>query len=207
MYQFNSSARSRKKAMASRVFACLFLAAGLLGTTSFAVPVQEVGVVECVIGDKTVKMLLTGSAVRTKHFLKIYTIDSYIEQGVKVRTPEDMIAIDQPKQLRICMLRSVDGPTMADAFTEILRINFPEPAFAEELKTVVKILESQDTQKGDAICFSHIPKVGLHCKTANDKTYLIRNVDFSKAVWGNYFGKHNVSEAMKKNLLSRLPKE
>ncbi len=193
--------------MASRLFVSLILTTGLFGSTGFAILGQEAGVVDCVIGDQTVKMLLTGSAVRTKHFLKVYAIDSFIEQGMKVRTPEDMITADQSKQLRITMLRAVDGPTMADALTEILRANYPEPAFEDELKTVVKILESQDAKKGDAICFSHVPKVGLHCKTADGKTYLIRNVEFSKAVWANYFGKHNAGESVKKDLLARLLKQ
>jgi hypothetical protein len=32
-------------------------------------------------------------------------------------------------------------------------------------------------------------------------------VEFSQAVWENFFGKHNVGEDIKQALLSRLPKE
>jgi len=168
---------------------------------------QEAGLVECKIGGRQVKMLHTGSAVRTKRFFKIYAIDSYVEQGVKIRTAQDMIGMDQAKQLRILMLRNVTGPNMAEAFTEILRANHPEPAFNEEVETVGKILRSQTAKKGEEIWFTHVPNVGLHCKTSEGMNYLILNVEFSKAVWENYFGNHNVGENVKQALLSRLPKE
>ena len=189
--------------MLTRPTACLLLTACLIGE----IRSEEPRVVECTIGERSVKLSLTGSAVRSKHFLKIYAIDSYIEEGAKIRSAEDMIASDQAKQLRIMMLKTVDGPTMAEAFTEIFRANYPEPAFADELDKVLKILESETAKKGDTIWFSHVPKAGFHCKTSNDKTYLIRNVEFSKAVWGNYFGKHNAGETVKKELLGKLPKE
>ena len=37
-------------------------------------------------------------------------------------------------------------------------------------------------------------------------TYLVRNVEFSKVIWGNYFGKH-VVENMRRGLSANLPKD
>ena len=105
------------------------------------------------------------------------------------------------------MLRNVAGPDMAEAFTTILRSNHPEPAFDEEVKTVAKILRGQTARKGDEIWFTHVPKVGFQCKASGGMMHLVRNVEFSKAVWENYFGKNNVGENVKQGLLSRLPKE
>ena len=46
---------------------------------------EENGVIESKIGDRRVKMMLTGSAIRTRCIFKIYANDSYVEQGLKVR--------------------------------------------------------------------------------------------------------------------------
>ena len=151
-------------------------------------------------------MMLTGSAVRTRSIFKIYAVESYVELGLKVRTPQDMIALDRPKQLHILMLRNVAGPDMAEAFTAMLRSNHPEPAFDEEVKTVANILRGRTAHKDDEIWFTHIPKVGFQCRDAAGAVHLVRNVDFSRAVWENYFGKNNVGENVKRALLSRLPK-
>jgi hypothetical protein len=48
--------------------------------------------------------------------------------------------------------------------------------------------------------------VGLHFKRVGGEETLIRDVAFSKALWENYFGKHNVSEEVKSGLLSLLEK-
>jgi hypothetical protein len=96
---------------------------------------------------------------------------------------------------------------MAEAFKNTLRANHPEPAFDEEVKSVAELLRGQTAHKGDEIWFSHVPKVGFHCRSSGGMLHLVRNVEFSKAVWENYFGKHNVGEQVKQGLLSRLPKE
>jgi hypothetical protein len=168
---------------------------------------EEATAIESKIGDRQVKMMLTGSAVRSKSIFKIYTIASYVEQGLKVRTAEDMIAVDGPKQLHLLMLRNVNGPEMAEAFVTTVRANHPEPEFDAEVNAVAKILQGQTAHKGDDIWFTHIPKVGFQCRAPGGMVHLIRNVEFSKAVWENYFGKHNVGDNVKQALLSRLPKE
>ena len=183
------------------------LAGGL--TCPFAMQLRgdESKVVEKKIGEQTVRLQLTGSAVRTKSIFKVYTIDSYVEAGVKVRTAEELMDADAPKLLHLVMLRNVSGPEMSDAFVSLLRANHPEPAFEDEVKSVATLLRNRNVHKGDEIWFSHIPKVGIQCHLGEDMTHLVRNVAFSKAVWGNYFGKHNVGEHVKKGLLSRLPQE
>jgi hypothetical protein len=181
--------------------------AGMLGISLKNIGAGESAVIESKIGGRHVKMMLTGSAVRTKSIFKVYSIDSYIEQGLKVRTAEDIVAIDGPKQLHILMLRNVSGPDMAEAFITTVRANHAEPEFDAEVTLVAKILRGQTAHKGDEIWFTHIPKVGFQCRAPGGVVHLIRNVEFSKAVWENYFGKHNVGDNVKQALLSRLTKE
>ena len=189
------------------IFLALTLCGGLAGPIVHELRAGEPDQIESKIGGRSVKMVLTGSAVRTKSIFKIYSIESYIEHGLKVRTAEDMVAADQPKQLHLVMLRTVSGPDMADAFTSMVRANHPEPAFDVEVKKVAAILRAQTIQKGDEVWFTHVPKVGFQCRAPGGMSHTIANVAFSKAVWENYFGKHNVGDNVKQALLSRLPKE
>jgi hypothetical protein len=185
----------------------VLLAGGLFVWLDSGARGDESDVIDCKIGDRQVKMMLTGSAVRSKSIFKIYAIDSYVEQGLKIRTARDMIDVAGPKQLHLVMLRDVAGPDMAEAFTTTLRSNHPAPAFEEEVKAVAGMLRGQTAHKGDEIWFTHIPRVGFQCRTSGGVTHLVPNVEFSKAVWENYFGKNNVGEHVKRGLLSRLPKE
>ncbi len=168
---------------------------------------EENTIIESQIGGRPVKLVLTGSAVRTKSIFKVYSVDSYVEQGCGIRTAQDMISSDRPKQLHLVMLRAVAGADMADAFVAHLRANHPEPEFAAEVKKVADLLRSRTSEKGDEIWFSHVPNVGFEFRAPGGMTGTVANVAFSKAVWENYFGKHNVGEHVKAGLLSRLPKE
>src|SRR5262245_58782120 len=100
--------------MFGRVIGVLLL--GAFGSPWGNLHADENKTIESKIGGRQCKMVLTGSAVRTKSIFKVYAIDSYIEHGAGIRTAEDMIAVDGPKQLHLVMLRTVAGPDMADAF-------------------------------------------------------------------------------------------
>ncbi len=186
-------------------FAWGLLVLGLSYAADNPLPGDEQETIENKIGDRQVKLMLTGSAVRSKGIFKVYTVGSYIEQGVRIRTARELVVADRPKQMHLCMLRNVAGPDMADAFVAVFRSNHPEPAFNEEVKTVAKILSGQTAHKGDDIWFTHIPKIGFQCQSSAGIAHLVRNVEFSKAVWENYFGQNNVGESVKLGLLSRLP--
>jgi hypothetical protein len=156
------------------------------------------------IGGKEVKMVPTGSGVRTKGIFKVYNITSYIEQGTKVATAEQLAAADCPKQLHMEMLLSVSGADMAEAFTKLFRLNYPAPAFEDEVLAFSVLLRGRAANRGDHVWLTHVPGVGLHYRHVGHPEKLIRNVEFSKAFWNNYLGKHNVGEAVKKGLVSKL---
>ncbi|MBM4073388.1 MAG: hypothetical protein FJ271_31365 [Planctomycetes bacterium] len=156
------------------------------------------------VGDRTVTMTLTGSAVRKKLFFQVYSIASYVEKGVSIRTAEQLAAANVPKQLHLIMLRNVSGPDMADAFESITRKNYPAPVFADEIKTFSNLLRSRTASSGDHFFLTHIPKVGLEVKHLGKETVVIRNPQFSQAVWDNYLGRTNVGEDVKRGLISKL---
>ncbi len=159
------------------------------------------------VGNEEVTMVVTGSAVRTKSFFKVYSIKSYIEEGNKVRSADELIAADCPKQMHLVFLLSVDGPTVASAFEENLRANHPAPEFAEETLALVKVLYDTPFRRGDEVWFTHIPNVGFHCRFSDGSEHFIGNVEFSRAIWENYLGRYNCGERGKRGLLDRLPKD
>ncbi len=201
--------------MSSRLFACALMAFALttFALTAFAataVPAQDGGSfppsIESKIGDDQVKLVRTGTAVRKKGIFKVYAVASYVQEGAKVGTAEELAAADCAKQLRLFFLRPVGGREMAQSFKTVLRLNYPEPAFADEVKTLIELFEKTSAQRGDEVLITHVPKVGLLCRRAGREEVLIKNVDFSKALWDNYLGKRNVGEAVKQGLISGLPR-
>jgi hypothetical protein len=183
-----------------------------LGAAVLAVEMVEVpgssarfaGEVDAAIGGKAVKLGLTGVALRTKLLVNVYAIASYVEKGAPVSSPEALAQADCPKRLHLAMERSVDGKDMAEAFRAALRLNHPEPAFAEEMNQLLQFMRSCAMRKGEHAFLTHVPGIGLQINVAGKADFLIKNVAFSQAVWEMYLGKKNVGEAIKRGLTSRL---
>jgi hypothetical protein len=159
---------------------------------------------EVSVAGQTVKLALTGTALRTKLIVNVYTIGSYVQQGVKVQSAEDLATVDCPKQLHLVMERNVDGKDMAEAFASAIRMNYSEPAFKDEIQLLTRYLQGMTVQKGDHIYLTHVPGAGLDCSIAGKTSMMIKNARFSQAVWEIYLGKHNLGENIKRGLTSRL---
>ncbi len=187
-------------------------AVALFGSTLLAV--ELVGVpggnmkypseIDAAVGGTNVKMVLTGTAMRTKFIVNVYTIGSYVQQGKTVSSAESLAAADCVKRLHLVMERTVDGKDMAEAFRTAIRMNHPEPEFNDEVNTLIQFMRSTSARKFDHILLTHVPGVGLHCNLAGRADFLIKNVGFAHAVWEIYLGKNNLGESVKKGLLSRL---
>ena len=52
------------------------------------------------IGGKPLNLVLTGSALRKKYGFSVYTVASYVQQGVKIRDASDLAKADVAKQLQ-----------------------------------------------------------------------------------------------------------
>src|SRR4051794_31880513 len=61
------------------------------------------------IGGKPVRLVLTGTAMRTKYGFSVYAIGSYVQEGVKVRNGDELARIAAAKQLQLIFERDVDG--------------------------------------------------------------------------------------------------
>jgi hypothetical protein len=158
------------------------------------------------IGGQKVKLVKTGQAIRKKAIFNVYSVACYVEEGAKIRTAKEMVDADCPKMLHLVMLRAVTGKSMSESLVSILRQNHPAPAFAKELQALREKMITADANLGDHVLIIHVPKVGLKFQRVGDDEVVIRDVAFSKALWENYFGKHNLGDEVKNGLLSLVAK-
>lgn len=156
------------------------------------------------VGGRPVKLTLTGSALRTKYLLRVYSVASYVQEGTSVRTADSLAKIDAAKQLILVFERDVDGSTMASAFRDAIGMSHPAPAFAAELTQLERHFVANPMKQGDQIRLTHIPKVGLDVKVNARPSILIRGVGFAQAAWGAYLGPNNLGIAIKEGLSARL---
>lgn len=182
-------------------------AAGALATEWVSAPGCDVKFptpLENQIGDKKVKLVVTGTAMRKKFIFNVYAVAGYIQEGVKVRSAAELAASNAPKQFHLVMVRDVDGPTMAEAFESAIRANYPAPAFDSEIKTLTDFMRSISVVEGDHVWLTHIPDVGFHCEVVGKTQLTIRSKGFSKAIWDIYLGPNNLGDSVKKGLTNRL---
>ena len=156
------------------------------------------------IGDKKFPQKLTGTGMRKKAIINVYTIGSYVTTDFAGKTPEDLAGADVVKQLHLVMQRDIKGADMAHSFDGGIRANYPGE-FEDELRKFGAMVRAQDVVKGDQVWITHVPGYGLHIHLVGKRSEFIPGMRFAKAVWDIYLGPKNVGEAVKKGLVSRLP--
>jgi Chalcone isomerase-like len=155
-------------------------------------------------GGEPVKMVLTGAAMRTRWGFSVYSVGSYVREGVAVRGAADLVGAAVPKQLLLCFERDVDGATLAQSFRDAIALNHPAPAFAAEVAALSRFLEASPVKEGDRLWLSSIPGVGLRCQRVGGPEVTIGGVAFAHAVWEIYLGRKNLGAAIQSGLTSRL---
>jgi hypothetical protein len=163
--------------------------------------------IESDIGGRQISLVRTGEAIRFQGRIQVYAVASYVQEGVPVRSAEELVAADCAKQMHLFMLRYIPSIMMAQAFESTFRANHPVPAFADEVKRVLTLFRSASVRPGVHVWLTHIPEVGLQCLVDGQEPIIIESVEFSRAVWENYFGRYNVGEAVKEGLLSGLDRD
>jgi len=172
--------------------------AGRVGDSRFPVSIAAN------IGGKSVRLGLTGSALRTKYRFRVYAVASYLQEGLAVAGAESLATLDAPKLLHLVFERDVDGSTMADAFRQSIGRSYPAPAFAGELAQLERHFVANPVKQDDHIRLTHIPGVGLGVQVNGQPVMVIRSVGFARAAWGTYLGRNNIGVAVKDGLTSRL---
>ncbi len=156
------------------------------------------------IGDKPVRLVLTGTALRTKYRFHVYGIGSYVQEGIKVGDASGLARIDAIKQLHLIFERDVDGATMAKSFRESIGMSHPAPAFSTELASLERFFLAHPVKQGDHIRLTNIPGTGLVVQMNAERGMVIPRPDFARAAWETYLGRKNLGVAIKSGLTSRL---
>jgi hypothetical protein len=163
--------------------------------------------IEQTIGGRSVKLFRTGAAARKKLGFKVYDVASYLQEGARAKSGEELAAAPEAKQLLLIFSMSVAGDDMAQALESTLRLNYPAPAFAKETELLLVQVRKNTARKGDRILMTHIPDKGLHYRFQSKddvQELLIPNPAYSKVVWDNYFGEYNCGENVKIGLVAEL---
>ena len=155
-------------------------------------------------GGKPMRLVLTGTAMRTKFGFSVYAIGSYVQEGLKVRDAEELARTPAAKQLHLIFERDIAGATMAQSFRESIGMSHPAPAFAAELAKLEAFFLAHPVKRGDRVLLSYNPGVGLGCQVAGTPGMTIGNVGFAQATWDVYLGRKNLGVAIKAGLSSRL---
>lgn len=161
-------------------------------------------ITEYIVNAKSNKMALTGVAMRSKFLVNVYAIASYVQEGIKLKSPDEIINADIYKQLNLVMERQVDGREMAASFKASVLLNHKEEEFPEELTLLNNLFKEIKVVKGDQVKLTHLPGIGIHCQVVEKIEVTIKSVAFSKAIWEIYFGKNNLGDGIKKGLISKL---
>ena len=195
----------RKRSLFTAAIVCmagLAIAAEMVGVPgssarfASAVDVQAAG--------KTVRLNLTGTAIRKKAVFSVYAIASYLQEGVTAKNAEQLAAAESVKMLHLVMERDVSGKDMAEAIQAGVRLNHPGDTFAAEMKKVGQILGSMNLRKGDQVLLTAVPGAGMRCQVVGKTDVVIENYKFARAIWDIYLGRQNVGESVKIGLTSRL---
>jgi hypothetical protein len=156
------------------------------------------------LGDQTVRLVLTGTAMRKRYGLNVYAIGSYVQEGTAIRDADALMRAAVVKQLHLVFERDVDGATIAQSFRESIGMNHPAPAFAAELSRLSAFFHANPVQRGDHIWLTSIPGAGLACHLGSKPGVMIANPTFAQAAWEVYLGRKNLGVAIKSGLSSRL---
>lgn len=192
------------------------LAAALVGLGPLARVVEAAGggatasnplfpaTIDSQVGGKRMRLVLTGTAMRTWWGLSVYAIGSYVQEGAKVRDAETLVRAPVVKRLHLAFERDVDGSKMAESFREAIGMNHPAPAFATELARLERYFTAHSARRGDHIWLTYLPGAGLDCLLAGWPGVRIDNEGFAQAAWEVYLGKKNLGTAIRTGLTSRL---
>jgi hypothetical protein len=193
-----------------RILATLVVLVGLRAVTSTAAERIRGGdqrfaaSIASQVRGKPVRFVLTGTAMRTKYGLSVYAIGSYVEEGVRIRNPDELARVNVAKQLHLIFEREVDGGTIASSFREAVAMNHPAPAFAAELNRLEAYFRPYSARRGDHVVLNWLPGVGLSCQMLGRPSVLIESPSFAQAAWEVYLGPRNLGAAIKEGLTSRL---
>lgn len=150
------------------------------------------------------ELRLTGTGLREKVFINVYTVASYVAADAKLSGRAALAGLDAKKRLHLVMERDVDGETMAEAFLEAIEKNHDPSTMKPQIAQLDGYLRGKKAKDDDHIAFDHVPGKGVRISRTGREPIFIEGMGFARAVWNIYLGKENVSGDIAQGLVSRL---
>ena len=154
-------------------------------------------------GGKPVKLALTGTAIRHRTIIAQYAVASYLQEGVKAKSADQLAAADAYKVLHLILESDVNGKELSEAITSAVRRSIPK-GLNNELHQLRIILGEQTLKTGQEITLTWLPKAGVRCQVKGKSDAQIANPAFARALWDAYFGANHQGDAVKSGLTARL---
>src|SRR3989442_5204758 len=89
-----------------------------------------------------------------------YAVASYLQQGVTVKSAEELAAADSYKALHLIFESNLSGKELAESLSAAIRHNSPK-GFTSELQQLRAILGDQMLKAGQEIIVTWLPKSGV----------------------------------------------
>lgn len=151
---------------------------------------------------------LVGAGLREKFFFDVYSMGAYTQSGSC--NPSSIIDTDEPKYLRLDMLRDVSAEKMASTIGESFSEHMPKNASAK-LKQQRRTFESyfkDECKEKTVLEFIYIPATGTIMKQNGKRLGKpLEGADFMHVLWDIYFGKDTCCDDLKEQILEVCKKK
>jgi hypothetical protein len=152
-----------------------------------------------VVEGKTLK--LVGAGLREKWFFNVYALGAYSESGKC--DPKAVVESDEPKYMRIDMLRDVSASKMASTIGDAFEEHLPKNA-SGELQQQNRTFQSyfkDECAEGTVLEFIYTPGTGTTLKQ-NGKTLgpVLTGSAFARVLWDIYFGSDSCCSDLKEQV-------
>lgn len=158
------------------------------------------------VGQQAVTLKLTGVGLRTKLFLNVYAVGSYLQDGAAVKTADDLARADAARMLYLVMERTVGSADFIDAFKTAVGKTYPADQFAAEFAQLSAAVGDKAAQKGDHVSLLYVPGTGLRVQIVGKVDVTIKSPAFAQALWEVYLGPKPIDDDLKKGLTGLLPR-
>ena len=157
------------------------------------------------VKDQSVRLNLSGVGLRKRVGFGVYAIASYIQDGAKVRTAEEVVKADAIRMLHLVMERTVEPADFIGAFKSAVAKTYPEDKFAAEFKQLTDAVGDKAAAKGDHVTLLSVPGAGVRIRIADKVDLTVKEPAFARALWEVYLGPNPLDEGLKKGLVGLLP--
>lgn len=193
----------------STVVALIVAVVAVTGMAADPVPVKGTSVtyaptVSATVKDKAVQLNLTGTGLRTKVGFGVYTVGSYVQDGTRVRSAEDVAKADAVRLLHLVMQRTVQPDDFIGAFRTAVGKSYPEGKFAAEFTQLVNAVGKNAAVKGDHVTLLNVPGEGVRIQVGQKVDVTVKSPAFAQALWEVYLGPKALDEGLKKGLVGQL---